>query len=426
MPEFVAGQSNPPRGDSAPLATLVPWADAAWLALLDRDGSYFGRLSDAGAFQRFNPLMDNEYELDLWTGLFTPAEDARWAVADQGVRLAGASINHPFILNVAEWRGRVPIGGPVDLVAHFLREHSLSVQRDYPVVGVDWRNALGSAWTLRTTLGMHFFKSSADLELGARRGVVELRVAFLDLFNDLIFSGLGVAAEEAPAHFDYASPPLAARLAIRTRARPWRWELQAGGSTRSRVDVSFPATGDPSYSLTEQMRFAGGLVEFHSSARVAFAAYGFVAIATTARRFPAPSTTDLSVDERTTSLGARGRLALTPSLAVELDGRLRWQPEDRATGAGASIAHTDRERFAQVALVRRPPLGWLWRLGVAAMDRDAGVLAPALSATHVRQLMEGGYRFGTGFEIAGGLRWDLDQFPRRPFDGGHLRFAAAW
>ena len=62
-----------------PFATLTLWADDIWLSLLDRDGSYFGRLAEEGTFQRFHPRMDDEYELDVLTGLFSPDEDARWA-----------------------------------------------------------------------------------------------------------------------------------------------------------------------------------------------------------------------------------------------------------------------------------------------------------------------------------------------------------
>ncbi|MDE0256961.1 MAG: hypothetical protein OXR82_01055, partial [Gammaproteobacteria bacterium] len=41
--------------DSAAIATLAVWADQVWLSLLDRDGSYYGRLAEEGIFQRFNP-----------------------------------------------------------------------------------------------------------------------------------------------------------------------------------------------------------------------------------------------------------------------------------------------------------------------------------------------------------------------------------
>ncbi len=422
---ITAAQTDSSAHDAPPLATLTPWADAVWLALLDRDGSYFGRLSDAGTFQRFNPLMDDEYELDLWTGLFTPLEEAQWTQSDEGVRIAGASINHPFILNSADWRARVPITGAVDFLARFTRRHSLSEQRDYPAVGVEWREALG-AWSLRTVIGMHFFKSSADVEIGVRRGPLELRVAVLDAFNNLIFAGLGVAPEETPAHFEYASPPVAARLAFSTRAHPWRLELQVGGSTRSTVQVSFPSSGDPTYSLAEQVGFAGGLVEVHAASRIALVAFATVASATTQRRFPAPSPADLSIRERTSGIGARARVALAPALALELDGRVTWRPEARRTGTGAIVSHRDREHTGAVTVARRPRVGWLGRLGIAVVDRDAGVLAAALTARHARQLMEGGYRFRSGFEIAGGLRWDLDQLPHHPFDGGHLRLTATW
>jgi len=94
-----AAQASPWK---EPIATLASWADDVWLALLDRDGSYFGRLAEEGTFQRFNPLMDDEYELDIWTGLFTGPEDARWARVRNGFRAAGASVSHPHLLNVAE------------------------------------------------------------------------------------------------------------------------------------------------------------------------------------------------------------------------------------------------------------------------------------------------------------------------------------
>ncbi len=60
----------------------------------------------------------------------------------------------------------------------------------------------------------------------------------------------------------------------------------------------------------------------------------------------------------------------------------------------------------------------------AVLNRDSEVL-PALTATNHRHVMEGGYRFSSGFEVTAGLRWDLDQRLRAPFDGGHLRLAAA-
>ncbi len=155
-------------------------------------------------------------------------------------------------------------------------------------------------------------------------------------------------------------------------------------------------------------------------------AYGTVARAATDRRFTPASLQDLRLREETRAWGVRGRWTAGETLGLELDLHERWRPEDRCTGDGSSVRHRDREVFGQVALARRPGAGWTWRLGYAFMDRAAGVLAPQLTAVHHRQLMEGGYRFPAGFEVAGGVRWDLDRLLTSPFDGGQLRFATTW
>ena len=78
-------EAQPAQGE--PLATLDVWADRIWLTVLDREGSWHGRLSDEGILQRFNSAQDDEYELDLRTSLFTASEDARWAPAPGGLEL---------------------------------------------------------------------------------------------------------------------------------------------------------------------------------------------------------------------------------------------------------------------------------------------------------------------------------------------------
>ena len=99
----------------------------------------------------------------------------------------------------------------------------------------------------------------------------------------------------------------------------------------------------------------------------------------------------------------------------------RW-PE----GGGSPREHRDRAVFARAALVRRPEAGWTGRLAYALLDRDAGFLAPWLTAQNQRLVTEAGHRFPSGFEVTAGLRWDVDRFARDPFDGGHLRLSAGW
>jgi hypothetical protein len=439
LPAHARGQAASAPEEPVPLVTLALWAEDVWLALTDRDGSYFGRLAEEGTFQRFNPLMDNEYELDIRTGLFSESEDARWAVVRRGFRAAGASINHPFILNFADWREQVPIGGPVDLLVRYRRQKSLTTQRDYPSVGLQWRGALGTSWTATGRIGMHFFKSSADVELGLarswqrgprRRVDFEYRVALLDAFTDVIFGALGVEPEETPAHFNYRRLPLAARLAFAVSVPAARLELHGGATTRSLVNVTFPALGLPPYTLEERVSFAGLLLEL-TGARRAAAVWATTARAATDRRHETPSDQDFRLRERTHAVGARATVALGARTGQRLDLELGagavWKPEDRTLGqAQTTLRHRDRELFASVALAREPARGWRWRLGYAFADRDAGVLVPQLSATHHRQLMEGGHRFRSGFEVMAGVRWDLDQGLANPFDGGHLRFSAVW
>ncbi|MCY4646603.1 MAG: hypothetical protein OXE73_07000, partial [Gammaproteobacteria bacterium] len=163
-PTFPTGET-----DSAALATLAVWADQVWLSLLDRDGAYYGRLAEEGTFQRLNPKMDHEYELDVRSTLFDPSEDARWAELPSGIRIAGASISHPHILNVVDWRQEIHVSGPVDLMARYRRERSLTARRDYPRVGMRWRDVLGTPWTVQVGLGVHFFKPSADVEVALAR-----------------------------------------------------------------------------------------------------------------------------------------------------------------------------------------------------------------------------------------------------------------
>ncbi|MDE2874905.1 MAG: hypothetical protein OXQ93_05650, partial [Gemmatimonadota bacterium] len=153
------------EADSAAIATLAAWADQVWLSLLDRDGAYYGRLAEEGIFQRFNPRMNPEYELDIRTSLFHPGEDARWAGLPNGFRLAAASINHPHILNSVDWRQAIHVSGPVDLMARYRRERTLTARRDYPWIGVRWRDVVGTPWSAQVGIGVHFFKPSADVEV---------------------------------------------------------------------------------------------------------------------------------------------------------------------------------------------------------------------------------------------------------------------
>ncbi len=370
----------------------------------------------------------------MLTSLFTSDEDARWAAAGSGLRVAGTSINHPFILQQVDWRHAAPVSGPVDFLVRYRRQHTLAARRDYPTVGLRWSGVGGSPWSLSTTLGIHFFKASADVELRASRRWgqpsasetrLEFRVALLDTFSDAIFQGLGVAPEETPAHFDYARPPLAGRVLLTRASGPVRFELHAGASARTEVRVTFPETGERSYRLLERVHFVGGLTEVRASERLAIAGYGGVAEADAERRFEGGSLSRLTSEERTSIFGLVLRAWLGPGTGVVAGVRRVGRPETRITEQ-QPVRHSDREHSAWAGLRRQPTAGWTWGALVAWMDREAGVLAPWLSGANKRLITDWGYRFVSRFEVTAGVRWDLDYSRDRLFDGGHLRFTAMW
>ncbi len=378
--------------------------------------------------------MTSEYELDVWAGRFGLAEDAAWHRAPGGFRAAGTSINHPFIVNVADWRHEMPIAGPVDLAVRYTRAHTLTTQRDYTQVGARWRGAFGTPWTPRVVVGMHFFKASADVELGLGRAwraqggawSAEVTFALLDAFNNVIFNALGVDPDDTPAHFDYRTLPVAARASVAYTASALHVELHAGSSNRSRVYVTFPATADPAYTLQERVSFAGALVDVRVGGATRAAVYAAAAHAATDRTFDVPAPEDLRLRETTTMVGARAARRLGAAHVVGLDLTARWRPEERRSGDGAEIEHRDREILAHAGVAREPLVGWRWRLAYAQTDRTAGPLAPQLSDADRRVLTEWGYRFVTGFALMAGVRWRVHRLTTSPFAGGHLRFAAVW
>jgi hypothetical protein len=67
-------------------ATLRGWADDIWLRILNRTGATEGRLSEFGILQRFHPITDANYAIDLISNRFSLSENYAWYHRDGGVR----------------------------------------------------------------------------------------------------------------------------------------------------------------------------------------------------------------------------------------------------------------------------------------------------------------------------------------------------
>ena len=189
--------------------------------------------------------------------------------------------------------------------------------------------------------------------------------------------------------------------------------------------MTFPAAGLASFTQLEKVAFLGALLQVTPLERVTLAMQGTWARADTERQALA-SGLGFTLREQTVTVGARARTRLNPLWAVETDLVRTGRPEWRSSQGGTSREHRDREVFARAALVRYPEAGWTGRLAYSLLDRDAGFLAPWLTAQNQRLTTEAGHRFRSGFEVTAGVAWDLDNFARLPFDGGHLRLSAAW
>jgi hypothetical protein len=189
--------------------------------------------------------------------------------------------------------------------------------------------------------------------------------------------------------------------------------------------VTFPSTGDPPFTQREQVGFGGALIQVNPTERLSVAAHATFARADTERTSPS-GPLGFTLREETRTVGVRQRYQLADALVLVAEIDRDWRPEERAPAQGDAIDHDDRSTFGQLALLRRPRAGWTGRLAYALLDRDAGVLAPELTARNQRLVTEGGHRFESGFEIIAGLRWDLDAWRRSRFDGGHLRIVGRW
>lgn len=442
-PAAVAGQAPAPTSD--PVLTLEAWADDVWVDVLDREGTFRGRLAPEGIFQRFNPDMDHEYALDVRTGMFQPWEDVAWAGDGGGLRVAGASVSHPHILNRLDWRHAYPVSGGLDLTADYTRDHSLTDRRDYARVGLRWTPEGAAGWSLGSRVGVHFFKPEADVEVevtrawGARHGGVSsrwratARVAALDVFNDVVFVSLGVDPDEVEAHLDHEGVPLAGRLRLEGRGTWWRFEAHAAATTERRARVTFPGAGEGArgegdaggdgepFELEERVAFAGALLELRPLPDLSMAGHARVAEARTDRRRADGGTPGSRIRERSAGLGGIVRWTLRDAVHAEGEVDVVWRPEDRS-GAGERVEHDDRAVYGVLGLVRRSARGWTARVAYTTLDRRAGVLLPEVGGSNARLLTEGGYRTLAGFRVLAGLRWDLDGRP--VFDGAHLRLAA--
>ena len=436
VPGAVNAQASPEgSGTIAPLAqaSLDSWARRTWLQITDRDGSFYGRLAEEGVFQRFNPLQDAEYRLDLIGGAFGMLDEGEWVRTPEGLRLWLASISHPHLVNGLEARKRMKLRGGVALQFEYLREETLEADRNLAFFTFDAPDLFTKGIGAFAGISLKFFKPDADVEMGFRYHTPGLEItatfAVPDAFNDLLFKTLGVDSDQVEAHLDYLRQPLGTRLAAAWARGRVRGELYAGGTRGSILRVTFPMGLEQNYQQRERAYYAGGLLETDVARHWILGGYARRARAETERRHEDESraASDFDLVETTQAVGTFVTRRISDRFSVAVQAEWVGRPETRVSPEPTeSVDHDDDEWWASATGTFRPGR-WIVRAGYLIDRRDAGPLVEDLTGTNQRLVVDFGFQFTSATRIEAGAGLDLD-FGREggTFDGGHLRLVSHW
>ena len=417
-------------------ATLRDWEQQMRLAIFDRGGSFSGRTGDRGILERFNEAMDAEYDLDVISSTFSLTETYEWYQRANGARYWGGSIDHLQLVQGADLRTEVPLGGTWSADVWFTHEHSLRVRRNLLWLGFSKRfSEHGTRAFLQGTLSAE--KPEADIEAGfvwsSGRSEVTFAIAALDLFSDLIYQDLEVDPRIEDQALDYTAHPFTARLAADLSLGP-TFRIEAFGliltpTTLLVESQTRPGTG---FEQDERYAYAGGQLAWQPSQR---SAIGGFATWVRARTHRAPLSTgspddDFDLTESSWSAGIYAIHRFQARFALESWLAHVWRDEDRLLpdAATTGIAYMERTWASRNSLIYRAASGFRGDLGLDFTARNADDPAPVptlepLEKNNFRLRGDLGWHFdGRAMFLVGG-NLDLDEMS---FDGAHGRFMLFW
>jgi hypothetical protein len=415
--------------------TLRGWEEGARIMILDREGSFDGRFSERGILQRFHPLMDAEYRLDLMSSSFPLDEECAWYRRDSGARFWAGSINHLRLIQVGQIKARVPLGENWAVRVEHLHEETLQARRNLLRLGFerDLAEGTGRVFLSGTPIAI---KPEVDLELGASwfpgGGEVTVAVGALDVFSDVVYQVLGVGAALADSTLDYLSRPYTVRVFVELPLHP-RLRMEAFGLrlTPTRVRVEPQGEAWEGFVQDEGYAYAGGLLEWTPGDRTALGALATWKRGRTERE-PAEGAAlggmdSFQVLETSRQLGAF--LIHDPFSQLRIRGWLVrvMEEETRKSVVGPSF-HQKRTLAMRLDLTYRGGSGLHGELGLDGTDRSGNGVRPVPS---IQPLFRGdyrlrgdlGWRFGERALFVLGANLDLDS---GGFDGGHGRFSISW
>jgi hypothetical protein len=424
-------------------ATLQGWEENSRIAILDRSGSFFGRLAAQGILQRFGHReLDAEYDLDLVS--FSPSleEEYRWYATQDGVRFWTGSINHLHLVQNAQFKASVPLSGSWSAGAEIFHQRTLQARRS--LVDLTLRHELRPKRLRLFFSGtLKDDKPDIDLEAGlvvaGSRGSATMAVGALDPFNDFITQTLGVEYV-TDSIVDYTAHPFSGRVSLGlSLSDHLRIEAYALAVTPNSVRVTIKSDPAAGFSQEERYGYAAGLLEWAPSPATALGLLG-TWVRARIERSPAAGgkpEDNFELTEIETRWGFYGIHRFTRRLSAEAWMLRVTRPDDRIyrdARAGSSVFYKDRAWTGRVSGTYQAQSGFRGELGLDFVAR--GIEDPAgapdrafLADNNFRLRFDFGWRFGSRALFVVGSNVDLDKDNGTAigtFDGGHGRFVLYW
>ena len=452
-----APPSVPAHADTARVryATLEGWDRRVRLAAWDRSHAAGGIYTDRGAMQRWTRAMDHEYDLDLFTTLPTPADDAAFYAAPNGVRTSAGSITTGHFATETELQVAVPLTRRLRLGARFVQQEDLSARRG--AVELSYLVDVGRGHRLGARHSLGEFKSDLDAELVYRyagRVTGEATVGRLDVANNFIYATLVPSSYHDDTLRVYEAAPYWATGRVSVPLGRVRVEATGGASPRSRAAVRSQTVPEAQFHYDSRFAYGGALVEAEiAEGRTGGLVVGALASGLrtgTARRTP-PGIAAVAGYAAWQSEARLGVFALGRWRTFHAEA---WWARERRTdrqdgqafaGAALNSAYSIDERWTWVRLRadwqpgrrRGPTLGAEFAQSLRSFpapgDRQEvrQVLAFGPYGPSRRVTARAGWRFSPAAEVVVGASADLDldlflERTDRRYDSAHVRFRATW
>jgi hypothetical protein len=423
-------------------ATLRGWEERSRHTIFDRSGNSFGRNSDQGILQRFHPDIDTEYWADIISYSFNLTEVYEWYRRGVGARFNAGSIDHLRLVQNAQVAGKVSLRGNWDTRIQLTQQNTLQNDRALVELQIAYTPSGGPVRTFFNTT-LKPLKAETDLELGAEWSVgggarVTAAFAVLDVFNDLIYQGLGVL--ETDTSLEYLSQPFTARIGLELPiGRNVRVESYGLIMTPAQVDIYPDENRDAGFRQDERYAYIGGLAEWSPSEGMTVGGFG-TWVGSRLNRGALPQgqpEDDFDLKERTWQAGSYVIWFLSSRFSVEAWLSHVWRTESRLrpdTSVAPNIDYEDRSWASRIGIRYSAPSGFRTELGLdftlGNVIREGNMPNASTYDVHNKRLrLDLGWRFGRRAYIVLGSNVDLEFEASTAlgiFDGGHGRFALYW